>query len=233
MRKEFQSFRKFDENRSKQIWDDAVFVFDTNVLLNLYRYPSDVADELMSTISIFKDKIWMPHNVALEFYNNRLNVIADQRKKIEKLKQKIYDSFSAAENFINSSDLDKKHSHVRPDDIFEILSDARSKIDEKISQFSQKQIDVHEEDIICDKIESLYENNIGRSVKTQDDLDKLYDIAAARFEQSLPPGYKDTKKEDTSLEYFHKGLRYRKSFGDYIIWHKISSSKINTKMLQN
>jgi hypothetical protein len=34
----FRGYYKLDDDEFKQLWKKAVFIFDTNVLLNLYRY---------------------------------------------------------------------------------------------------------------------------------------------------------------------------------------------------
>ncbi len=49
-----------------RIAEQALFVFDTNVLLNLYRYQSGTRDELLNVLAQLSDRIWIPHHVALE-----------------------------------------------------------------------------------------------------------------------------------------------------------------------
>ena len=45
---------------------EMCFVFDTNVLLNLYRYPKDVSSEFINVLKHIQDRIWIPYNVGLE-----------------------------------------------------------------------------------------------------------------------------------------------------------------------
>jgi hypothetical protein len=50
MKDEFKGFYKLDEAEFKCLWENAVFVFDTNVLLNLYRYQESTTGQLIKVI---------------------------------------------------------------------------------------------------------------------------------------------------------------------------------------
>ncbi len=56
---------------------------DTNVLLGLYRYPKEAHDELIRTFNQIEDRLWIPHQVALEYQENRLSVISEQLGKYD------------------------------------------------------------------------------------------------------------------------------------------------------
>lgn len=59
--------REFIEPTSEEkqeLWQKAVFVFDTNVLLNLYRYSAKTRDSLLAAFESFKDRVWIPYQVA-------------------------------------------------------------------------------------------------------------------------------------------------------------------------
>lgn len=60
---------------------ECVFVFDTNVLLDLYykkNIYSDFIDILENKIA---DRIWMPHQVGLEFHNHCFDPIKNKEKE--------------------------------------------------------------------------------------------------------------------------------------------------------
>jgi hypothetical protein len=57
-------------------------VFDTNVLLNLYRLP-DGPDSTLKVFGQIQERLWIPHQVALEFQTNRITVISEGRRSIE------------------------------------------------------------------------------------------------------------------------------------------------------
>jgi len=61
-------FFQVDENH--EIWNECIFVFDANILLNLYRYSDETRELLISTLSGLKERIWIPNKVAFEYLNN-------------------------------------------------------------------------------------------------------------------------------------------------------------------
>src|SRR5262245_34240564 len=83
MRDMFRHHHKFTEADREAIWKDCVFVLDTNVLLNIYRYADANRQRLFDVLDALRGRIWIPHQVALEFYKRRLGVIVEQRKKYE------------------------------------------------------------------------------------------------------------------------------------------------------
>ena len=70
-------YRPSDEEFSR-LWQEATFVFDTNVLLHLYRYTPSTRNDLLKVIEALQQRIWIPHQVGLEFSRNRVSVITKQ-----------------------------------------------------------------------------------------------------------------------------------------------------------
>lgn len=64
-----------------ELWDNATFVVDANVLLNLYRYSDATRNELMKALESLRDRIYITHQAASEFLRNRLSVTFDQSKE--------------------------------------------------------------------------------------------------------------------------------------------------------
>jgi PIN like domain len=122
----FPEYVHLSEQDYSRIWKQALFVFDTNVLLNLYRYRPDACNELFKVLEKLSERIWIPHHVALEFQRNRLIVIAEQnsyfsnvRKIVEKARE---NSFADLKNL----QLQKRHSLIDPEPLitgFEELVD--------------------------------------------------------------------------------------------------------------
>lgn len=62
------------EERKKYLWESCVFIFDTNFLLNLYRYESEVVEQFIELWESQKARCWTTGHVALEFLRNREKV---------------------------------------------------------------------------------------------------------------------------------------------------------------
>ena len=74
---------------SEKVWHDGVIVFDTNVLLNLYRYNEEARDELLALMKSFQKRLWMPYQVGLEFLANCESVIHWLHKGYKDLSEQV------------------------------------------------------------------------------------------------------------------------------------------------
>src|ERR1039458_8581926 len=74
-------FYRPSDDEFKAIWSKATFVLDANVLLNLYRYPTNASHDLLKALAKLSGRLWLPYHAALEYQRNRLNVIAEQKKR--------------------------------------------------------------------------------------------------------------------------------------------------------
>ena len=54
-----------------RLWEEGTFVFDTNVLLDLYRRSSSFKEDFFDVLEDLKRRVWLPHRVAEEFMRNQ------------------------------------------------------------------------------------------------------------------------------------------------------------------
>src|SRR5690606_21197604 len=86
MKKLFHGYYQLKEDEFKILWEKSLFIFDTNVLLNLYRYQSSTRDALLQVMEQLNKRVWIPYHVGLEFQRNRLKVIAEQHKRFSEVR---------------------------------------------------------------------------------------------------------------------------------------------------
>lgn len=67
-----------------KLWENAIFVFDTNFLLDLYRVSRPASEDFLQLLEHLKDRIWLPYQVVDEFLNRRENVIASETASFAK-----------------------------------------------------------------------------------------------------------------------------------------------------
>ncbi len=81
MKEIFPEFYRPEDEEFQTLWSSCVFIFDTNVLLDLYRYSADSRSDFFDVLehNEIRGRLWLPHQVAYEFQKNRLNVIITQR----------------------------------------------------------------------------------------------------------------------------------------------------------
>jgi hypothetical protein len=92
MRKTFPGYYRPSEREFRQLWDSCLFVLDANVLLNLYRYSDETRKKLLDILRMIEPRLWVPHQAALEYQRNRLEVISAQREAYQQIEQLLVDT---------------------------------------------------------------------------------------------------------------------------------------------
>jgi len=75
---EFPGYRLPSDDELNKALRSALVVVDTNVLLNLYRYNESTRNDLLEVLRQLGNRLWVPHQALLEFWRNRLSVIASR-----------------------------------------------------------------------------------------------------------------------------------------------------------
>ncbi|NJI82879.1 PIN-like domain-containing protein [Shewanella sp. Iso12] len=208
MRTTFPWFYKKTEQELKELFDKAEFVFDTNVLLNLYRYSDSTKNDVLKVIRGLSERCFMPNRVALEFFNGRLSVIHSQLELYEKAVGKIRELRRDIEH-------SKQHPFIG-EDLHERSNDLFKELSEELEAGRVKHASRINVDDILDDVSDIFDGKVGQS-KSEDELNKIATEAENRFKNKIPPGYEDASKakDCTAL---HDKLR---AYGDYIIWDEI------------
>ncbi|HGM1082328.1 TPA: PIN-like domain-containing protein [Clostridioides difficile] len=212
MRKAVYEYIEPTSDEKENLMSNAVIVFDTNVLLNLYRYSVATRNGLLSTLKGFEDRIWLPHHVAKEFMEKRCNIIFDSINKYEELSKD-------SKTFV--SNIKKKLRFIEDD---KDLADLEIYIDEWIDNIKTKNLEVFNpnEDNILKQVLDLFDGKVGDEYK-KEDLEKIKKEGESRYKCNIPPGYKDSKKQKDDFNDNNK-------YGDLIIWNQILDySKDNKK----
>ena len=189
-------------NKEKQeLWQKAVF--DTNVLLNLYRYSAKTRKSLLAAFENFKDRVWIPYQVAYEYMRKRCEVIYETVQRYEQFKKEM-------ENFTNKA----------------VVTLRLTSGDEEVSELKRylfKWLDSNkdrnllvvnaDEDEILDKILTIFDGRVGLQIDEKE-LNAIKEEGEKRYKQSIPPGFKDDKKKKNSED-------DNNAYGDLIIWKQI------------
>lgn len=213
MKSLFPEFFLDDKNINNRIWDNGVIVFDTNVLLNIYEYSQETANNYLLAMEACKDRIWIPNWVIYEFLVQREKIIETQLKSYESLNQDIRKAIKPLES-------KSKHPYVSE----EIYSEIQKKINEVIEDVKKSQ-SVYKESCSSHKDQklerfcSLFSSNIGRSY-SEEELGSIIKTGENRMKDKIPPGYKDFQSKadkDKCSDFLERCSRY----GDFIIWRQL------------
>jgi PIN like domain len=80
MRDLFPGFYNRTEEELSKLWQEGNFVFDTNMLLNIYRYAPKTRDRYFEILDLLKrrNQLWIPYQAAYEYQDRRMDVIRAQ-----------------------------------------------------------------------------------------------------------------------------------------------------------
>lgn len=203
MRNAIKEFIEPSDYEKHNLWENAIFVFDTNVLLNLYRYSAKTRNSLLDAFESFKDRIWIPYQVAYEYMNKRCEVIYETVQRYEQFKKEIAAFTSKAIETLRLTQSDEEVSELKRY-LFKWLD---SNKDRNLLVLSAEQ------DEILNKILTIFEGRVGEKI-SDDELMAIKEEGKKRYEKSIPPGYKDDKKKKDKED-------DNNAYGDLIIWKQI------------
>lgn len=227
MREKFSWLLRPSDAEFKSLWQSSLFVFDANVLLDLYRFTRTTTNDLLKTLEHVKDRIWLPHQAASEFFKRREDVIDTEaaafRKAIKALEKWASDERDCAylkgmlanTGRVLNQDIASLYDEVAP---------FRSAVDEMEKLFKSKIEELEhrhaptdpEKDYILERVLGLFDGKVGTPFAKLD-LDKLHLEAEERYKLKTPPGFMDVDKPEPER------------YNDFVIWRQILDRAVSTK----
>jgi hypothetical protein len=215
MKQLFPGYYRPSEQEFVEMWKSGIFAFDANMLLNIYRYTPETQKSFFHVLERLKDRIWIPHQAALEFQVNRLEVISVQEKAYLAIESLFSEELRKLEAGLNSY---RRHTYVDVSRLTESLQNEFERTKEGLRKVKAHHPDYFDSDPLRDKIEALFEGKIGGPY-SNDKLDDLHKKAELRFTSSppIPPGYKDAKKPSPQ------------KYGDVVLWFQTLDFALETQ----
>lgn len=67
---------KMTEERERKLWENAIFIFDSSALLDLYYLPKKTREKVYNEVfEKIPDRFWIPAHVQFEYLKNREKII--------------------------------------------------------------------------------------------------------------------------------------------------------------
>lgn len=203
MKIKFRGYYHLSDQELEDLWQNCIFVFDANVLLNFYRYSSGTATEFINLLEQISNRIWVPFQAAYEFQQRRLDVISQQEKSYDDALSLI----NKARQNIKDKLLSDRHPFIENakqliDKLEEILGEIESQLIDRKDKYKV----LNENDEIRHRITDLFDGKVG-DVYTEQKLEEIYRKGKKRYDQKIPPGYEDAKHKEGN-----------KIYGDLILW---------------
>ncbi|MFI2758860.1 PIN-like domain-containing protein [Streptomyces echinatus] len=185
---------------------------DANVLLNLYRYTEQARADLLRALGALEDRLWVPHQVLVEFWRNREGTISDARSTGTKAAEDMAGHATQAVKTLRTW-----ANHVAlPDDEFDRLRDRLSDVFDGVRGTIVKVGDGEWQNITHDtsadpviaRLESALDGRVGAPLSAEEHH-KAVEEGMRRVEKRVPPGYMDKRKDGDGAA------------GDYLVWEQI------------
>lgn len=209
MRSKFPEQFQKNSKKLKNIFDgNFLFVFDTNVILNLYRYSDKTKDEFLDLLRNLKDNIWIPNQVATEYFKNRSKVILDQVK--------IYSDFEVEISNIQKKIVGQWKHPFLDDKISKKIEKLFLDIKENSENNKERmELKVYDDDI-KEEIANIFSGKVGDGLSDEEIL-AVFEEGEKRYFELIPPGYKDDNKGGDS----NKNADKLRRFGDLLLWKEV------------
>ncbi|MCJ2009846.1 PIN-like domain-containing protein [Methylobacterium sp. J-092] len=206
MRDKYPEFDPPTAEEIEDLWQSAFIVPDSSALLSLFEYEATAAAEIILAFEALRDRLFLLHQVGIEFYRNHERVKEGGAKQfgtvlsyINKLEETLLAPSNSIEGKIKNPLLDlKKYKDELKRTIASLRDMHKNDLDEYENKAKQEHV------LILRKIEGLF----GQHVKTQLDIDKVSIAAERRFNLRIPPGYMDKDKG-------------KNNFGDLVVWFEM------------
>lgn len=209
----FPGFYERTLEEISNLWKEATFVFDTNMLLNVYQYKEELRSRFFEILEQLRDRIWIPYQVALEYEDNRMDVINRQVSTYKAVSKKL----DEAHDILSSLDpLKQKHPLLNIDELTSDakrdLSNAKVRLNEDGNVNRRNLENLRTSDDRRERIYQLFQGRIGEPYRA-DKLLSIFQIADRRIELRIPPGWQDRGKGNSDKPY--------RKYGDIILWFQM------------
>ncbi len=198
----FVGWYEYTDDEYNDMLKNSLISFDTNVLLNMYRYSKKASNETFDALKTIKDRILISYYVAKEFTNNRKKVRIDNIREYENLSKFIEDKFSDM-----SIELDKygEKKLSKISDIKNALDRCKDRALKYINSEKQTKSDFYKNHEIENNISEIFFNNFAPEYEEKE-FESVKKEGLNRFDNKIPPGYMDDEKDENGDYYIFKSL---------------------------
>ncbi len=227
MRTLFPGNYRLDAATVKEVWKACTFVFDTNVILNLYRFAKPEREEVLSLLESIQDRIWIPHQVALEYQMNRIELIYERIQSYDRVAEVVKDSIAKISDALARERIDD--SGIKKG--LQALSNQNGRLTTLLEkQKLAEELELIKDEALRKRIEDLFTNRIGPAPGNQAWLDELYKKGKQRQPFKIPPAFMDEKKSGKAHAW--RGMRFEREHGDLILWQQLIDHAVSANLKQ-
>lgn len=216
------------EEPSADLYTSALVVLDANVLLAFYEIGATARGEVLGIMNALAGRLWVPHQVGLEFNRNRRRVVQDRVDRFKRVKGEVksaaVNAVSVLEAAIDS--VVKLRERNRAAGTWDLIAAGVDKqtlarrlegaMDPATDQLRELEADhdvgpadMQQADAIFKDIDDLLAGKVGVPLSAARTRSLVEEAVTFRYPNLIPPGFGDADKTPD--------LR---AAGDYLLWRQ-------------
>jgi PIN like domain len=204
MRNLYPGYTRFSDDELAEMWKSCVFAFDASALLDLYRLTPTSREEYFWALEYVKDRIWLPNQSGLEYYENRKAVITTGEGSYQQIPKLVTES---ASHFRKQLDRYRQYRWIEADRWLSVLDNTVKELVDQIEKEKHVLENFLEHDPVEKRLQTLFGGKVGAPYPS---MHAIFSHAEQRLQLRIPPGFKDSaEKKD-----FHH-------YGDVVIWFQL------------
>lgn len=205
----FEHYLSASPHDYERVLKDGMVVMDTNAILNLYRYTNEARKELFEVLRSLRERLWVPDQVAREFWRNREAAASDLDyfgdELVEELQEARLQIERSLRTWANRVALQREHLQALLDSLDPAFRPVLDKVQDIAGSRSEGRSRNTYEDPVLLELQDVLVGKVGEPMEAAEHEEAITE-GLRRVEAKIPPGYKDKKKED------------RRAAGDYLVW---------------
>lgn len=208
-------YRPAPEDLARWLREGTV-ALDANVLLDAYRYSPAARDELLRVLGLLRDRLFLPHQAAVEFHRNRISALAGhvewfgvQLKALDTASKQSRDAIRAVVNQCQATTSQALREATAA--LAEAFEQAAAAVRQVADEYDLDVPRALNDDHILRELDGLLGRAVGPALSSAEHAAGVKE-AKTRAERRIPPGYKDSNKNEPEV-----------AAGDYLLWLQLIS----------
>lgn len=216
MKSLFRGYYQPNEEEFAELWANCIFVFDTNALLNLYRYPQKTREIFINILQTLTGRIWIPFQVAYEYHQHLNSVLYIQDNSYASFQRTVTDYMDELSEKIEIKAKQSNYPNNTIEKLLSILIQSKKSIIKELHSLDYERPNLEK---VKEEINQIIGDKVGRCY-SQDQLEKIYEQGKKRYQFKIPPGFSnyEYKKNRTS---FYNEVVFKDEYNDLVKWLQI------------
>ncbi|MBR0651484.1 DUF4935 domain-containing protein [Roseomonas terrae] len=214
MKEKYPEYFPLTEEELSALWSRSNIIFDTNVILRMYRYKHNTVNDILSLWEKIQERLWIPDQIAWEYNKNRIEKIKESEKIYLSLKASLSSCVRDVEKLLDDGADYGFHPSINLED----------KVKKLIGYISDKTKEIDKEYLgaptaghyakLHDRIAEIFSGRVGDEL-TETELSSIIEEGKSRYSKNEGPGHADFEEKTK------KKMSDREIYGDLIIWKNV------------